>query len=217
VNASTVLLPDTEALNDLRTFVGRARRADPEGAVRLVGHGSVLAVFVSPLHGSGGPTVLGMRTTALARPSRVDVTMSMAMMDGILGGAAEGAALSLSVLVGDVVDVPWAGISPPRSGWEVLGQINSDVLARAARAGEAEVASGTPAASGAQALRRLRARVWSRSLTDDPTGLPSGIAFVAHVLGFIVEGELCTAYRTGAWSRVTTCRGHVLARTGSLL
>ena len=59
-------LPDRQALHDLETFLGRARRVDPDGACRLVVTGGVLAVYVSPVHGGGGPTVLGLRVLALA-------------------------------------------------------------------------------------------------------------------------------------------------------
>ncbi len=79
-NGRVLLLPDAPSLADLATFVGRARRADPDGAARLRGLGDVLAVYVSPLHGGGGPTVLGLRTLALARPSELDVTVPLASL-----------------------------------------------------------------------------------------------------------------------------------------
>jgi len=225
VSGSTVLLPDLCTLRDLRTFVSRARVADPEGVVRLIGHGAVLAVLASPLHGSGAPTVLGMRAATLTRPSRVDATVPMAAMEALLVDPCsdhEGP-IGLAVPADEITDVAWAGITPPRSGWELLGTVSRETLLRVARAGEAEVAAAVSPGTAPHEVQRLRARVWGRSLTDDPPGLPAGIAFAAHVLGFVTDpdtdadGPEATAHRTGAWSRLTTTRGHILARTGSLI
>lgn len=234
MSGSTAVLPDIGALRDLRAFVGRAHRADPEGSARLVGHGAVLAVYVSPLHGAGGPTVLGLRTTALLRPSRADVTVVLGALESACeqelerrgaprpgdhpGREADPATgVHLALPPGDGAHVSWAGVTPPRSGWEILGQVGADLLARAAAEGEREVAGRTAAGQPSQELHRVRARVWGRALAEEPAGLPAGIAFAAHVLGFIVEGERGTVHRTGAWSRLTTSRGHVLARTGLML
>src|SRR4051794_8867760 len=70
-------LADAATAADLATFLRRARRADPDGAARLVGHGDVLAVSVSPVHGAGGPVVLGLRTLRLAAPSTLDATVPL--------------------------------------------------------------------------------------------------------------------------------------------
>ena len=69
----TLLLADAESREDLGTFVGRAKRVDPDGDARLVGHGTVLAVYVSPLHGAGLPTVIGLRAYSLQDPWTGDV------------------------------------------------------------------------------------------------------------------------------------------------
>src|SRR5437764_10583894 len=73
-------LPDADALADLATFVGRARRVDPDGACRLVASGTVVAAYVSPVHGGGGPTVLGLRVLALAAPADLDATVPLAAL-----------------------------------------------------------------------------------------------------------------------------------------
>ena len=76
-----LVLADAGTLADLRTFVTRARTAD-DGAIRLQGAGHVLAAYVcvmrAKLLGEGTPTVLGLRTMALAAPSSIDVTVSLA-------------------------------------------------------------------------------------------------------------------------------------------
>ncbi len=209
-----LLLPDAPSLADLATFVGRARRADPDGAARLRGHGEVLAVYVSPLHGGGGPTVLGLRTLALARPSELDVTVPLAaLLDRFARDPGAGPAVQLAVPPAQALGVAWAGMSPPRQGWDAVGLVDAATMRRAAEAGVAEVAAGTPPGAGAHAVARLRAQVWGRPLAEGLDGVPAGVAFAADALGFTTDGEPAALYRAGSWVRVTTGRGHVLART----
>jgi len=40
---------------------------------------------------------------------------------------------------------------------------------------------------------------------------------VAEALGFLLDGDPAALYRAGSWVRVTTGRGHVLARPAGLL
>src|SRR4051812_6520430 len=61
-------------------YVGRAGRGDAGGAARLVAHGEVVAVFVSPVHGGGGPAVMGLRAVRLAEPADVDTTVLLASL-----------------------------------------------------------------------------------------------------------------------------------------
>lgn len=218
--AGTVWLPDEAAVADLATLVGRARRLDPDGAARLVAHGSVLAVYVCGLHGGGGPTVLGLRTVRLAEPSDVDATVALAALGDRLARKGQhvpngsGPRMPLDVPAARVMDAGWAGMTPPRAGWEPVGTLSADVLANAARAGIAEVAAGAGTGSGAHAVTRLRAAVWGRPLpgTDD---VPTGMALTADALAFLPGPGQPEAllFRSGRWVRLTTSRGHVLART----
>ncbi len=221
-------LPDLAALHDLETFVTRARFVDPDGAVRLVGHGETLAVYVSPVHGSGGPTVVGLRTVALAVASQVDVTVPLvALVDRFARLAREAAVpvagepVSLPVPPVQVSDAGWAGMSPPRRGWQRVATLGAARLLEAAREGAAEIAQGAPAGSGAQAVARLRARVWARELVTEADGVPLGLAFAADALGFLAspgssEPEALGIFRCGQWVRLATERGHVLARPALL-
>ncbi len=205
-------LDDVASLADLSTFVNRAHRADPGGAARLQAHGTVLAVYVCPLSGGGGPTVLGLRTTALAETEVVDVVVPLAALADRLSRSRNGT--DLPVPPGEVV-AAWAGIAPPRSGWEQLGQVAAVALVGAAEQGIAEVAAGTPSTSGAPAVAALRAGVWGRELTGTP--LPSGAAFVAHALAFVRESDPpVDVWATGPWTRLSSARGHVLTRRALL-
>ena len=211
-------LPDAEAMADLGTFVGRAKRVDPDGAARLIGHGDVLAVYVSPVHGGGGPTVLGLRTLHLAVASLIDVTVPLGALTDRFARPGQGVeALGLAVPPVEAVGVAWAGVVPPRRGWVADGAVEAAVLRAAAGAGVAEVAAGAPEGSGAAAVAALRGRVWGRPLGAGRPGLPFGVAFVADALGFLDDDRPAALYRCGPWWRLTSERGHVLARTPALL
>src|SRR4051794_20640559 len=135
-------LADAATAADLATFLRRARRADPDGAARLVGHGDVLAVYVSPVHGAGGPVVLGLRTLRLAAPSTLDATVPLdALAEAVVAAAAAPSgpdadtAPGLAVPRDPVTAVAWAGTSPPRSGWQPVTALAAGVLADRASEG----------------------------------------------------------------------------------
>ena len=215
---TALLLPDAEVLADLATYVARAKRVEPDGAARLVGHGDVLAVYVSPVHGGGGPTVLGLRTLALAAPADLDVTVPLAALTDRFARPADGAGPVPLAVPPAPVSAAWAGVSPPRKGWTAVGLVESSTLRTAASGGIAEVALGMPDVAGAAAVARLRAGVWGRPLFGAGGGpdVPAGVAYAVDALGFLVEGEPAAIYAAGPWWRVTTSRGHVLARRPAL-
>ena len=205
---------DPDDLVDLATFIGRAKRVDPDGAVRLVGHHDLLTVQVCPLPGVGGVDVIGMRVWRLAQVSTVDVTVALAAVTDRLAHHAT----QLPVPPVSVLGAAWAGIAPPRQGWTAGAEVPVGELRTAAEKGIAEVAataSGVPPRAAAE----LRGRVWSRDLAGRP-GVPAGMAFVAEALGFLgppgesAPGESAQSARCGSWVRLTTSRGHVLARRG---
>ena len=240
---ASVALPDGSALGDLKTFVGRARHVDPSGAVRLVAHGSVLAVYAAALHGGGAPTVLAMRVLALAEPSGADVTVPLAAMTDrfahierpspVRPGARSGTGpVRLSLPPTTPTGATGAGMVPPRTGWSVEGVLRLPDLRQAARAGIAEVAAGTPEGAGSAAVARLRAMVWGRPLLGLGE-VPAGTAFAAETFGFLgnrpgrggdtevfdqeSDQDAVTVHRAGRWWRLSARRGHVLARPAMTL
>lgn len=84
-----------------------------------------------------------------------------------------------------------------------------------------EAASGgrsTPPRSGALAVEELRRRVWTRP-APDLAGGPAGLAFGAHILGFLPpaarDGQPPAPpvlFRASPWWRLATPAGHVIAR-----
>jgi len=228
-------LRDALALGDLQTFLGRSARVD-DGAVRLIGSGGVLAVYTSVLQPAGlldrAPTVLGLRTFAAETQAPVDSVVPIrALLDRLarLEGPATGSpGEPVGVLVPpDTATAPWAGISPPRVGWERRADVPAAALRAAARTGIDEVAAAVPSGIGEQIVSRVRGEVWGRAVDGAPDVLAGG-AFAAYSLGFLGPDPVADAttdgaapddaeapvavFRTGPWTRLTTSRGHVLVR-----
>lgn len=223
MNASfTLPLP---AVHDLSVLLGRAFRLDEAGAVRLVADSGVLAVYVAVLTPKGlldrGATVLGLRTFALSEGA-FDVVVPIrslhARVDAALASVAtttdsDGPAAAGPVTIGlpaAVSTIVWAGISPPRGGWQRMTPLTPTGFAVAARAGIDEVASAIPEGTGEQIVHRVRSEVWGRPLPS-AEHLPAGTAFALESLGFLGD-ELVQQFATGPWVRLSTARGHVLVK-----
>jgi hypothetical protein len=205
---------DPRDLSDLRTFATRARSID-DGAIRLQASGPVLAAYVCVLRprllGEATPTILGLRTMALAHPAETDVTVPLsAVLDRLARAGENDVELPLPPVN---VTESWAGVGAPRGGWELVGALQDAELRRSAEAGIAEVAGIMPDKPGALIVNNARATVWGRELPETG-GLPAGAAFAALALGFLAGGEQ-QLYRAGRWFRLSGSRGHVLVRTGS--
>ncbi|HEX6056467.1 MAG TPA: hypothetical protein VFY98_11700 [Intrasporangium sp.] len=205
---------DARGLTDLSTFIGRARVAVPDGAMRLQVPGrGLLVVTVAVLEGSGllgDGTVLGLRAVRVrdATPG-IDATVTFASITDRLARH-RGTATTLSV-PRTTVSPPWSGLTPPREGWERVGALDAADVRSAAEQGIAEVAEGTPDGAGGAAVTALRRRVWG-AMTPTVPPIAAGLAFGAHVLGFLRDGESTAVATCGRWTRLSTSRGHVLVR-----
>lgn len=213
-------LVDSLALGDLHVFLGRALRVE-DGSVRLIAGSGVLAVYVSVLHPAGlldeSPTVLGLRTFAVADQEPFDVVVPVRSLlmrvEGLLEAAtaadpSEGIEVRLPM---EVNTVTWAAISPPRGGWHSLDPIDGSLLESVARAGIDEVAEAIPTGTGEQIVHRVRTEIWGRPI-DGIDYVPAGAAFAALSLGFLHEADVVSVYESGPWTRLTTKRGHVLVK-----
>ena len=207
--------PDVQGLDDLRTYVARAKAADDDGAIRLQAQGQTLAAYVGVLPGSGlmaEGVVIGLRVMPLAEPAHLDVTVSLAALTDRLARET-GATLPVPPMA---VNVAWAAMAPPRGGWERVGAVTADEVYAVARQGIEEVASGAPADAGGAAVAALRKHVWGRLTTTTPP-VPAGGAFAAYVLGFVnghgaAPASEVTVWAHGRWTRLSTPAGHVLIR-----
>jgi len=211
------MLPDETALTDLKTYLSRADRID-RASVRLIAGGGVLAVYTAVLHPGGlldeTPTVLGLRTVRIRVDQRLDAVVPIASfvarLDAAVPDPEDG-----TVLIGipaEVATVTWAGVAPPRAGWQEVTSTAAAALDDVARAGIVEVAETLPVDAGESIVRRIRAEVWGRAIPE-LDHVPAGAAFAAHSLGFLGEGdERIPVYETGPWTRLSTARGHVLVK-----
>ncbi|RNI21342.1 hypothetical protein [Flexivirga caeni] len=204
-------LADADTRRDLVTYVGRARRLDGDGAMRLQAAGGALAAWVGVLAGhgiTGEGATLGLRVLPLAQPAELDVVVPLSGLTDRF--ARDPASTQLPVPPAEVRTV-WAAVSPPQGGWQQVGAVSVAALLAAAAAGIAEIAAGAPEGSGAHAVEALRQAVWSRPLPEAGGQLATGVAFAAYTLGFAV-GDSAGVYAAGRWRRLTTPVGHVLAR-----
>jgi hypothetical protein len=212
---SQLRFADPETLEDLGIFVARARALDADGAIRLKSDGLALAAYVDVLPGRGpamtGATI-GLRIMALAEPADVDVTVSLASVTERLARIRSSfdAVKDTFSIPPTTVRVGWAAIAPPRSGWEVVGDLTVEDLRTVATRGITEITEGVPQGSGAQVVAAMRQRVWARDSRTTPP-IPSGAAFAAYVLGFLTQ-ERARVLAHGHWTRLSTATGHVLVR-----
>jgi len=202
---------------DLKVFLERANHLGCEH-VRLIGAGSALAVYAAVLTPAGlldlAPTVMGLRVFERAETdtSALDtVVLTRALLDRMAHDA-----LVIPLPVGQA-GVPWAGISPPRADWAPRGTMLEIELGLVARAGIDEVAAAN--GLGTNIVTTVRHEVWGRTLAvqtqevgaDVPLTVPAGAAFAGFGLGFFDTG-IAHVTTSGAWTRITTDRGHVLVK-----
>ena len=220
-------LPDSLSLDDLQVFLSRAMRLE-DGSVRLIASGSVLMVYSAVLYPKGlldsSATVLGLRTFELGAPaagdSPLDVVVTVrSLLDRVARLSSTITDRSAVVVVAVPIEAgraAWAGISPPKSGWQPQGEADAAALSAAARAGIDEVASVIPTGTGEQIVHRVRSEVWGRP-TPGAELVPAGAAFAAFSLGFLSETEPVRLFSVGPRTRLSTSRGHVLVRRQTAL
>ena len=129
-------LTDSLSLGDLQVYLSRAARVE-DGSVRLISAAGVLAVYTAILYPRGlldqSPTVLGLRTFALTEQVDLDKVVPVrSLLDRVarlLASAAAPVETPVTVTVPlEVSTVTWAGISPPRGGWQQQGETDAAVL-----------------------------------------------------------------------------------------
>lgn len=208
-----LVLADAEVWADLKTYVARARTLEADGAIRLQASGQTLAAWVGVRKGRGllgEGTAVGLRVLPLAEVAEVDVVVPLSAVSDRLARETSDFSLEIPPVT---VRTSWAALTPPRSGWAPLANVEVDSLMRVARAGIEEIATGTPANAGAAAIESLRERVWNRPVESlgGADGLPASAALGIYALGFNV-GDVAAVYGTTRWHRVSTPVGHVLVR-----
>ena len=206
---------DPRGLTDLSTFIGRARVAVPDGAIRLQVPGrGLLVVTVAVLEGSGllgDGTVLGLRAVRVrdATPG-IDATVAFASItDRVARHRGTGTTLSVPPTT---VSPPWAGLTPPREGWERVGALDAADVRSAAEQGHRRGGGGDSGWSG----WRCGDGPATPGLGGDDADRPadrSGARVRGARPGVPRGTESRPSSRTcGRWTRISTSRGHVLVR-----
>ena len=203
-----LIFPDAQAAADALTFASRTSRLG-DGGVRLQAANGTLAMTSAPLAPRGlldsTPTVLALR----ALPVDAELVCDLVVEAQVLVAASDD---DRAIVLPEVAVSPaWAGVAPPRGGWEATGTIPAAALAARAQYGIAAVAEAMPADPGEDVVRTVRASVWGAP-DAQLEGLPLGAAFAAFALGFIVGEEDARLLTAGSWSRLTLTRGHILVR-----
>jgi hypothetical protein len=213
----------------LADFLTRLLRYDRAAAVRLQTAGATLAVFARIPLGESGPLVI--RTARLAQAHPLDVTVSAgqwleelarqpqqsgAESDTPAGGEDEGRGEGALVLPPSITGPAWAGVLPPRSGWEHVADLPTEPLAAAVAAAVAEFrrvgesdASGSESAGG----DALAEAIWSRRV--HPSGLTLRALHAAHLTGLLRQAPQLALHQHPAWLRLTAPRGSVIIRRAS--
>ncbi|MFJ8859760.1 hypothetical protein ACIRD8_15140 [Streptomyces sp. NPDC102451] len=212
---------DAREAADLAAFLGRLLHYDRAAAVRLQAGGGALAVFGRP------PSfeVLAVRTVRLSGVHDFDVTVSAGELlealdtDGAeapdTGGSDEAA--GVSALPAPVTGPPWAGMLPPRGGWQERPGLPDPVdlrhrLADAVAEFRARDAA-LPEERRTRAERDLIGRdIWSRTVGD--TELPLRAVHAAQSLGFLRPAPdfPVALLAAGAWLRLRTPFGSIALR-----
>ncbi|MFI9726374.1 hypothetical protein [Streptomyces sp. NPDC052092] len=212
----TVLhLADEGEAADLAAFLSRLLHYDRGAAVRLQAAGTALAVFGRP------PSfeVLAIRAVRLAKPYEdgLDVTLDVTVSAGELLETVDVSAATAGVPAA-VTGPPWAGVLPPRGGWQAEpGLPEPGQLRRLVAASVAEFRSRTeelaPEARTRAELDRIGREIWSRAVAG--TGLPVRAVHAAQSLGFL-RGDDQVLFSSGSWLRLRTPYGSVAVRRAGL-
>ncbi|MEU5279605.1 hypothetical protein [Streptomyces asoensis] len=217
----TVLhLADEGEAADVAAFLSRLLHYDRGAAVRLQAAGTALAVFGRP------PSfeVLAIRAVRLAKPYEdgLDVTLDATVSAGELLESVDENAATAAVPAA-VTGPPWAGVLPPRGGWQPRGGLPGAQELRAmvgAAVGEfrSRTEELTPELRTRAELDRIGREIWSRTVGD--TGLPVRAVHAAQSLGFLrpsTRSEDLGLLALGAWLRLRTPYGSVAVRQSGRL
>ncbi|GAA0696498.1 hypothetical protein GCM10010193_59010 [Kitasatospora atroaurantiaca] len=210
-----LLLADAGEAADLSGFLVRLLRFDRAASVRLQAVASVvegegvLAVFGRlPLGGSGALAVRTARLAEFGGPE--DLTVSAGrLLDAVDDDA------NTVALPAPVTGPAWAGLLPPRTGWQLLAEPPAFEVFPEVMAAVREFRERSEAVPEHHRTRSvldaLADEIWSRPLATVPE-LPLRAAHAAYVMGFLKPAVPLTVHRAGAWLRLSAPTGSIAVR-----
>jgi hypothetical protein len=207
---TTLVLADDDERAGLRGYLSRLVGLDGRACVRLQASGQVLGVW-------GGPPldVVTLRPVALLEETDLtDVTVSAArLLEGFASDSAAAADKRVVAVPAPVQGPAWAGLLPPRSGWEVLATVSAGAVHDAVRVGvdafQRRVELVDPADRTPAYLDAVAGQVWGRPVV---AGVPLRVAHAAELTGLLGRDGEATAYASGAWVRLGCPGGSVATR-----
>jgi len=208
--STAIQFDDDRSVSDFKVFLQRAEKST-DGVVRLRADRGTVRATVSTFAPFGlldsAPTVLGMKIFSEETAQDLDALVNIrALLDRLARSEPQETELPLPPMR---ETAPWAGVDAPQGDWVAAGEIPTSMLNGIALAGISEVAQALPDNAGELIVREVRQQVWSRELSDFPQ-LTTGVAFTAHILGFLSNTENAHVFESGRWLRLTTRSGHVL-------
>ncbi|MET0740400.1 MAG: hypothetical protein ABWZ26_02485 [Candidatus Nanopelagicales bacterium] len=204
--AITVLRVDSsDECRGLAAYMERLVDLDPAAAVRLQSAGPALGVW------SGPPmSVVALRPVALAEPLTLDVTVGAARLLDVVRSAIGSRGFALPPAV---PGPPWAGLLPPRVGWEAVGEAQTSEVSQQVERGVVSFRERTElveqASRDRSTLLHYADEVWERPVVAD---VPLRAAHAASLLGFLGPTGVVAAYRTTTWWRLQCPGGSVAVR-----
>jgi hypothetical protein len=156
-----------------------------------------------------GATDAGAAAAGSTAPD-VDVTVSAGqLLDGVEAES------GLVVVPAPVTGPAWAGLLPPRRGWQLVGEPPAFEVVPELMAGVREFRERSEAVPEHHRTRpvldALADEIWSRPLTALPE-LPLRAVHAAYVIGFLKPGAPLTVHRAGGWLRLSAPAGSIAVR-----
>lgn len=212
MRVNEVFLEDEHAVSDLVQLMQRLDRVGGS-EVRLRAENGSLALFGStqaPAHlGDATQLVLVHRAVGLGAPlaEAVDtVVETRAVLDRL--ARIDEAPWALPIPPVNLA-VAWAGMLPPRSGWQQEATLEAGPLHDIAIQGADRVAQMLPENPGQLLVDKARAAVWSLEIAP---GIPAAAALALDSMGFLRDQKLVLVSRSRTWLRLTTEYGDVFVR-----
>ncbi|WP_345707643.1 hypothetical protein [Kitasatospora paranensis] len=158
-----------------------------------------------------GPRAIGADASE-AGPTAPDFDVTVSAGQLLDGVEAES---GLVAVPSPVTGPAWAGLLPPRRGWQLVGEPPAFEVVPELMAGVREFRERSEAVPEHHRTRAvldaLADEIWSRPLTALPE-LPLRAVHAAYVIGFLRPGAPLTVHRAGGWLRLSAPSGSVAVR-----